>query len=132
MYKILIPTDFSERSLNQLDTFIRNHEYEGFECVLMFYDFLDDSITDLLFYSQTKFLKEKMPKDFETKFEDIKLKYAIKCKITILPFHGFTTNDFKDFLEANGISTCQIPENLDYKLGVNPKKLITKSKITTI
>ena len=132
MYKILIPTDFSEPSLLQLDTFIQNHEYEGFECVVMFSDFLDDSITDLLFYSQTKFLKEKMPKNFETKFEEIKLKYATKCKINILPFHGFTTNDFKNFLEGNGISKCYIPKNLDYKLGVNPNKLITQSKLTTI
>jgi hypothetical protein len=55
MRKVLIPIDFSENSLKQLDTFIQNYEWEGFECVLMFSDYLDDSITDLLFYSQTKF-----------------------------------------------------------------------------
>jgi hypothetical protein len=37
----------------------------------MFSDFLDDSITDLLIYTQTKFLKEKMPKNFEANFEEI-------------------------------------------------------------
>jgi len=58
MSGVLIPTDFSENSLKQLDSFIQNYEWEGFECVLMFSDFLDDSITDLLFYSQIKFLKE--------------------------------------------------------------------------
>jgi hypothetical protein len=55
MSKILIPTDFSENSLNQLDTFIQNYEGEGFECVLMFSDFLDDSITELLFYIKQSF-----------------------------------------------------------------------------
>lgn len=132
MSKILIPTDFSENSLNQLDTFIQNYEGEGFECVVMFSDFLDDSITDLLFYSQTKFLKEKMPENFEARFEEIKVKYATKCSINILPFHGFTTNAFKNFLEGNDISNCYVPKNFDYKLGVNPNKFITKSKLTTI
>jgi hypothetical protein len=132
MSKILIPTDFSESSLNQLDTFIQNNQEEGFECVLMFSDFLDDSITELLFYNQTKFLNEKMPKNFKTKFEEIKIKYATKCKISIVPFHGFTTNAFKNFIDGNGISNCYVPKNLEYKIGVNPNKFITKSKLTTI
>ena len=127
-----MPTDFSENSLNQLDTFIQNYEGEGFECVLMFSDFLDDSITDLLFYSQTKFLKEKMPENFEATFEKIKEKYAAKCRISIVPFHGFTTNAFKYFLEGNDISNCFVPKNLEYKIGVNPIKFITKSKLTTV
>jgi hypothetical protein len=131
MSKILIPTDFSENSLNQLDNFIQNYEGEGFECVLMFSDFLDDSITDLLFYSQTKFLKEKMPENFEATFEKIKEKYAAKCRISIVPFHGFTTNAFKNFLEGNDISNCFVPKNLEYKMGANPNKFITKSKLTT-
>jgi hypothetical protein len=132
MSKILIPTDFSENSLNQLDTFIQNYEGEGFECVLMFSDFLDDSITELLFYNQTKFLNEKMPKNFKTKFKEIKVKYATKCRISIVPFHGFTTNAFKNFLEGNDISNCFVPKNLDYKMVVNPNKFITKAKLTTI
>jgi hypothetical protein len=132
MSKILIPTDFSENSLNQLDNFIQNYEGEGFECVLMFSDFLDDSITDLLLYSQTKFLKEKMPENFEATFEKIKEKYAAKCRISIVPFHGFTTNAFKNFLEGNDISNCFVPKNLEYKMGVNPIKFITKSKLTTV
>jgi hypothetical protein len=132
MSKILIPTDFSENSLNQLGTFIQNYEGEGFECVLMFSDFLDDSITDLLFYSQTKFLKEKIPENFEAMLEKIKEKYAEKCRISIVPFNGFTTNAFKNFLEGNDISNCFIPKNLEYKMGVNPNKFITKSKLTTI
>jgi hypothetical protein len=132
MSKVLMPTDFSENSLKQLDTFIQNYEGEGFECVLMFSDFLDDSITDLLFYSQTKFLKEKMPENFTATFEKIKEKYAAKCRISIVPFHGFTTNAFKYFLEANDISNCFVPKNLEYKIGVNPIKFITKSKLTTV
>lgn len=132
MSKILIPTDFSESSLNQLDTFIQNNQEEGFECVLMFSDFLDDSITELLFYNQTKFLNEKMSKNFKTKFEEIKVKYTAKCSINILPFHGFTTNAFKNFLEGNDISNCFVPKNLEYKIGVNPNKFITKSKLKTI
>jgi hypothetical protein len=55
MSKILIPTDFSENSLNQLDTFIQIYEGVGFECVLMFSDFLDDSNTDLLFSVKQSF-----------------------------------------------------------------------------
>lgn len=61
MIKILLPTNYIESSLNQLDSFIQNIEVEGFECLLIFSDFIDDSIADLLFYSRTMFLKEKMP-----------------------------------------------------------------------
>jgi hypothetical protein len=67
--------DYNKPKLLQLyralDTFIQNYKRESFECVLMFSDFLDDSITDLLIYTQTKFLKEKMPKNFEANFEEI-------------------------------------------------------------
>ena len=55
-----------------------------------------------------------MPKNFEAKFEEIKVKYAAKCSINILPFDGFTTNTFKNFLEDNGISNCYVPKNCDY------------------
>jgi hypothetical protein len=77
-----------------------------------------------------------MPKKFEDKFEDkfeeIKVKYATKCKISIVPFHGFTTNAFKNFIDGNSISNCYVPKNLEYKMGVNPNKFITKSKLTII
>jgi 16S rRNA C1402 N4-methylase RsmH len=73
-----------------------------------------------------------MPENFEATFEKIKEKYAAKCRISIVPFHGFTTNAFKNFLEGNDISNCFVPKNLEYKMGVNPVKFITKSKLTTI
>jgi hypothetical protein len=53
-----------------------------------------------------------MPENFEAMFEEIKVKYAAKCRINILPFHGFTTNASKKFLEGNDISNCYVPENL--------------------
>ena len=132
MSKILIPTDFSENSLNQLDTFIQNYKEEGFECVLMFSDFLEDPIPELLFYNQTKYLDKKMPKNFKTMFEELEVKYSTKCRISIVPFHGFTTNAFKNFLEGNNIYNCFVPKNLEYKMGINPNKFITNSKLTTI
>jgi hypothetical protein len=98
----------------------------------MFSEFLNDSISDLLFFSQTKFLKEKMPKNFENKFKEIKLKYAINCKRSIILPHGFTTNAFKNFIDVNGVSNCYVPKNHDYKMGLNPNKFITKSKLTVI
>jgi hypothetical protein len=69
MSKILIPTDYSDGSLNQLDTFNQNYEGEDFECVLMFSDFLDDSNPDLLFYGQAFFSKEKINRNFECRLE---------------------------------------------------------------
>jgi hypothetical protein len=65
-------------------------------------------------------------------FEKIKVKYPAKCRINILPFHGFTTNAFKNFLEGKDISNYFAPKNLEYKMGVNPNKFITKSKLTII
>jgi hypothetical protein len=67
-----------------------------------------------------------MPKNFEAMFEKIKVKYAAKCRISTFPFHGFTTNTFKNFPEGNDISNCFVPKNLECKIGVNPNKFITK------
>lgn len=68
MTKALIPTDFSEASLTQLESFIQNNQERNFEYVLMFSEHLDDSITELLFYSPSKFLENKMPKSFKLGF----------------------------------------------------------------
>jgi len=55
MTKVLIPTDFSEASLMQFESFIQNNQEKQFEYVLIFSEHLDDSITELLFYSPSKF-----------------------------------------------------------------------------
>jgi hypothetical protein len=67
-----------------------------------------------------------MSKNFEAKLEEIKLKYATKCKISILPFHDFTINSFKNFLECNVISNYCLPKDIDYKLF---EKILTNSSL---
>jgi hypothetical protein len=73
-----------------------------------------------------------MQKNFEAMFKEIKVKYAAKCRINILPFHGFTTNASKIFLKVMTFLTVLCLKNLDYKMSVNPNKFIIKSKLTTI
>jgi len=132
MTKVLIPTDFSEASLMQLESFIQNNQEKQFEYVLMFSEHLDDSITELLFYSPSKFLENKMPKSFKLAFEQLTEKYKQNCKINLLPFHGFTTSAFENFIEGNSITNYYFPQNLQYKIGFNPSKFINKSKLKAI
>jgi hypothetical protein len=98
----------------------------------MFSDYLDDSITELLCYSPIRFLKSKMPEFYEKWFSDFQIRNGDKFITSILAFHGFTTNAFMNFTEANKVDCCIIPQNLKFILGVNPNKFIYKSKIETI
>jgi hypothetical protein len=128
MNKILIPIDLSKSSINQLDTFIQNAQEECVECLSMFSNFLTNSTTELLFNIETKSLYIKMPSNFKTKFEELKVKYAIECKINLVPFVSFTTNAFNNFIEWNSFFNYNVPKNLESKMSVNPNKFITKSK----
>lgn len=132
MTKYLIPTDFSKESISYTEKFVEQLSEDKVEILLMFPDYLDDSITDLLFYSPRKFLDSKMPKDYQNWYADFKRGNSDKVNMFLTPFHGFTTNAFLNFAEGNNINYCAIPENLPYKLGTNPNKLISKSKINTI
>lgn len=129
MTKVLIPTDFSEDSLTHLETLIQKNQEGHFEYVLIFSEHLDDSITELLFYSPSKFLESKMPKSFKIGFGQITEKYKQNCNINLLPFHGFTSSAFENFVVGNGITNYLIPQNLEYKIGLNPIKFINKCKL---
>jgi hypothetical protein len=131
---ILIPIDFKIESLNTLKLALNSIENEHANVVLMYAEYLTDSITELLFYSPKKTIKSLKSPEFEEAISIIKNRYETVIRsIEIELFHGYNVNAFKEFVEAKKIDTIYIPKNYSLRLpknGFDPIPLIKKSKLS--
>lgn len=129
---ILIPVDFSIESLNTLKLALQKENGNKVNVILMYADNLSTSITDLLFYSAPKQIKQLTNNDFNEALAIIKNRYeSIIHIIRIELFHGKTRSAFNTFAEANKVAMIYVPKY--YKLvpldnGYDPLPLIKKSK----
>jgi hypothetical protein len=130
---ILIPIDFKIESLNTLKLALNSLKSEHTNVVLMYTEYLTDSITELLFYSPKKIIKSLKSPEFEEAISIIKNRYETMIdSIDIKLFHGYNVNAFKIFVEAKKIDTIYIPKNYSLRTsqnGFNPIPLIKKSKL---
>ncbi|MDX2069626.1 MAG: hypothetical protein SFV55_14455 [Haliscomenobacter sp.] len=130
---LLIPTDFSVTSLNGLRLALEQmQEDQSVHVVLMYSEWLEDSITELLFYSPKKRIESLKSVVFEEALVIIQNRFENRiASIRIELFHGYNTNAFHSFAEANQID--QVFALQDYafkpaKRGFDPIPLIKKSK----
>ena len=62
--KILIPIDFRVESLNTLKYALDDLKQEKSKIILMYSEYISDSITELLFYDPAKKIRELASSDF--------------------------------------------------------------------
>lgn len=115
---ILIPIDFSVASLNMLKLALEDMKSESIHVILMYSEFPSDSITDLLFYSETTIIYKKTTPNFTEALEVIKNRFEkTLLSINIKVFHAYNVKALEVFLKANRVDELYIPKK--FKLAEN-------------
>lgn len=128
---ILIPTDFRVASLNTLKLALDDCKGEKVRAILLYCEYLNDSITELLFYSPENVIHSKLTLEFTEALEILKNRNeATLSKVEIKILNGNGKTYFTNFLDANNIQEIFIPGY--YKLhidknGFDPTPLMINS-----
>ncbi len=113
--KILIPTDFTVESLNTLKLVLGNsNENDSFDVVLVHGTHLEDSITEMLFFSKGKILRKLVNREFHNACEMLRAMKQVNSIRTDI-FTGFKQKAFDYFIEGHGIDSAAIPTNYQFK-----------------
>ncbi|MCW3464430.1 hypothetical protein [Chitinophaga nivalis] len=133
MKNILIPTDFSIRSLGYVHSIIAQHAYEPVNIIFMHALEMPDSLFDLITFTRNSRHIDLITADFKDGCEIIRNKYSSAInQLKIEFFHGNTTAAFRNFLLAQNIDLIIQPIDHDYnppsKRSYNPEKLIKRCR----
>lgn len=131
MKNILIPTDFSLRSLSYVHSIVAQHPYEQVNIILMHALQMPDSLFDLITYTRNSRHLELISNDFQDGCEIIRNKYSSAInQLKIEFFHGSTRAALRNFLLAQNIDLIIQPADHEYnapsKRSYDPEKLISK------
>ena len=130
---ILIPTDFQVASLNTLKLALKHQNNQEVRVVLMYCEYLSDSITELLFFSPKETIKSLIKPEFEEAVAILKNRFAkTLVQLSVEMFHGQTTNAFQNFAQANEIDEIYIPKSYTLKKSdksFDPLPYFKKSKL---
>lgn len=131
---ILIPTDFTVESLHTLRLALAQNEQVQLRVVLMHAYRLNDSITDLLFYSPGKIINRAITPEFEEGISVLKNRFFNTLRfLSIQLFHGNSANAFAKYADAYGIDEIYLPQSYHLKKGkrgFDAIPLIDKNKFT--
>lgn len=131
---LLVPTDFSVNSLNALRLALEQlQDDQPVNIVLMYAEWLDDSITELLFYSPKKRIESLKSAVYEEALTILQNRFDNRiASIRIELFHGYNTRAFYNFAEANQIDQVFVLQDYTFrpaKRGFDPMPLIKKSNL---
>ncbi|WP_291907299.1 hypothetical protein [Chitinophaga sp. CB10] len=134
MKNVLIPTDFSIRSLGYVHNVVSQYPDELVNVIFVHALRMPDSIFDLVTFTRNSRHVELITADFKDGCEIIRNKYASSInQLKVEFFHGDTGVAFKNFCLANNIDVIVEPTDLEYKApskrSYNPAKLISKAKL---
>jgi hypothetical protein len=133
---VLIPTDFSIESLTVLKNYLIEAEsYVSYDIILLHGTHLNDSISDLLFFSKGKILNELTNEAFEEACKILKNKFASKINSLRKDlFTGYNQSAFNSYVEANRVEVACVPANYEWKWSnkksFNLMPYITKSEVS--
>jgi hypothetical protein len=131
--KILIPIDFRIESLNTLKYALEERKHEKSNIILMYSEYISDSITELLFYDSAKIIKALASSDFNDALAIIINTYESSLlSIKIELFNGLNSTAFLNFYEARGVDLVYLPKGYlmkPHKNGFDPIPIIKKSKV---
>ena len=113
---VLVPTDFTIRSLNLLKSVLNRHQGEKINIILCHGFEFGSSVTDLLFYSKKRILSALKTDEFEKALQVIRNKYDSGIEsLRTEAFFGSTHSAFANFIEGN-----KVDEAYSY-VGYKPK-----------
>ena len=130
---ILIPTDFTVESLVAVKEAISYNEGNNLNIILLYSCFLTDSISELLFYSPEKIIREQSSKNFHEALSIIQNRFSEQINsISIEVFHGYSARAVEAFIEKNKIDHVYFSKNYSVNEDKNLfdiKPFIKKSKV---
>jgi len=131
MKNILIPTDFSEESLNVLDDYLVSSDDDKINVLFFHAIKLSDSITDLLLLSRRTKEIEKIPQSFRNYCVCIQEEFSKVDTVKFQYFYGHTMAIFRNFMEANAIDLIVYDPLITLakvsRSSINPYEIIDKS-----
>ena len=110
---VVIPTDFSMDALKTLKEVLQHSDQgQQYNIILLHSALLDDSITDLMFYSKSKLLKKYSNEAFNSGLAIIRNKFEDRINsLRVELFTGFTQSAWDNFVEANQVNEIFVPSN---------------------
>jgi hypothetical protein len=113
---ILIPTDFTVESLVQVKQAVQQNQGHQLNIILVYSCFLTDSISELLFYSPEKIIKQNAGQKFHEALSILKNKFPDQISsINIEVFHGYSVSYLETFIKKQNIDHIYIPKNYTLK-----------------
>ena len=137
MTNILIPTDFSTKSLQLAEQAIQSLETKAAN-IIFFHAFeMPGSAFDLLVPGRKKPYADLMTDELRQACKQLKDQYPKSIqKICFKFMEGSTVNLFRNFVDANEVDLIVCPDHYQFnpvhKLSVDPKTLFKKSGIKVI
>lgn len=117
---ILIPIDFRVASLNTLKYSLERSLGGPHKVILIYAEYLEDSITELLFYRPESKIASKITPEFRNALEVLRNRFEFQIvDLDIKLFHNRSRRGLKRFIENHKIDEIYIPQT--YRLKI-PKK----------
>lgn len=130
---ILIPTDFCVASLNTLKLALASYIDQPTRVVLIYAEYPDNSITELLFYSAENRIKALVTNEFKEALEIIKNRFEGKLLDISIELLTMNTNGYlNNYVDANKINEIYLPKTYQLKPaknGFNPLPILKKAKV---
>lgn len=119
--KVLVPTDFSVKSLNLVVDIIEQSKEEKLEIVLLHGIDISASIPEILFFSRAKLLRSLQTPEFVDSCNLIKNKFQSRIVAMYADIiTGHTRAYFNNYIDANNIDEIYIP--VSYKMDFKNKQ----------
>ena len=117
---ILIPIDFRVASLNTLKYALERSPGGPNRVILMYAEYLEDSITELLFYRPESKIASKITPEFRNALEVLRNRFEFQIvNLDIKLFHNRSRRGLRRFIENHLVDEIYIPQT--YRLQM-PKK----------
>lgn len=101
---ILIPTDFTVKSLNLVKSAVNTHEDCELEIILLHGLYLPESISELLFFRKKQAIRELETQEFVESCQLIQTKYGTRiASLSVDIFSGYNQAAFENYLEGNRV-----------------------------
>lgn len=114
---ILVPTDFCVPSLNTLRLALEQTTEPRVNVVLLHCQTLDDSITELLFYSPSRIIRDLLTDDFREALSILNNRFENRIgQLEIKLFHGHAQSVFDTLLDTLQIDAIYFSRSYEQRL----------------
>jgi hypothetical protein len=136
MKTLLIPTDFTQQSIQSIPLLAEKYYPEKVNIVLVHMLKITDSLSELLMLSRRSVEYRQIPDNFYIRCREIEKKYShLVNNIAINFFYGSTVAVFNNYLEANEVDAIVTPHDnyqLLFKNSIDPEMLFERCGIEVL